>query len=157
MFFQHCCKEYSPLVHCIYIKRIDEKSSKVKRESLGNKEPESQYPVKSLHEFLFDVERELKRFRRIAVLGVIAASFILLVLGRFIFFLFYFYGIPREGILRGGIPFPFLSDLILVVLALGFLSYSLYALFGQSAFFKRWGKRFEQLHTLEQKLLEEPS
>jgi len=115
---------------------------------LGNEEPESPHPIKALHDFLFDVEKELKKFRRMSIIGVMASVFMILVVGRFIFFLFYFS--PRLP--RGPI---FYFDLILIILALAFLFYSIYTLFSQSAFFKKWGKRFQQIQTLEQTLLEE--
>ena len=114
---------------------------------MGNEEPESPHPIRSLHEFLSDVEKELKKFRRMSILGAIAAAFILIVLGRFTLILFQF----SPHIPRGA----FLVDLIIIILALAFLFYSIYALLGQNAFLKRWGKRFKQLQTLEQKLLEE--
>jgi len=120
---------------------------------LSNREPEPQYPIRSLHDFLADVERELIKFRRMSILGAIASLIIIVTLGRFIFVLFHFSGrIPRMPPIYPGQMFPL--DLILTILALACLLYSIYALLGQSAFLKRWDKRFKEIHTLEQKLLE---
>jgi hypothetical protein len=119
---------------------------------LGNEKPESEYPIRSLHDFLLDVEKELKKFRRMSIIGAIASLFILIILGRFIHIRFLFtFPIVRPGIIKGMLLF----DLILIILALACLFYSIYALLGQNAFLKRWGERFKKLHTLEQRLLDE--
>ena len=119
---------------------------------MGNEKPESEYPIRSLHDFLLDVEKELKKFRRMSIIGAIASLFILIILGRFIHIRFLLASpIIRPGIIKGMLLF----DLILIVLALTCLFYSIYALLGQNAFLKRWGERFKKLHTLEQKLLNE--
>jgi Ni/Fe-hydrogenase subunit HybB-like protein len=119
---------------------------------LGEKEPESQYPMGSLHDFLYDVEKELKRFRRISIIGIVTSLFIIVALGRFVYIRF-----PPPG------PFiaphffmdMLLFDLVIVILALTCIFYSIYALVAQNAFLKRWGERFKRLQALEQKLIEE--
>jgi len=122
--------------------------------NLGNQSKETEYPIRSLHDFLLDVEKELKKFRIFSILGAIASVFILLVLGRFIFVLLHITGnIPRMAPKYPGGPTLGL-DLALNILALACLFYSLYTLMGQNAFLRRWGKRFEEVRALEQKLLE---
>jgi len=122
--------------------------------NLGNQNKETEYPIRSLHDFLLDVEKELKKFRIFSILGAIASVFILLVLGRFIFVLLHITGnIPRMPPKYPGGPTLGL-DLALNILALACLFYSLYTLMGQNAFLRRWGKRFEEVRALEQKLLE---
>ena len=122
--------------------------------NLGNQSQETEYPIRSLHDFLLDVENELKKFRSVSILGIIASIFILLDLGRFIFVLLHVSGrIPRMPPNYPGGP-TLLFDLALTILALACLLYSLYALVGQNAFLRRWGERFEEVRALEQKLLE---
>jgi len=93
------------------------------------------------------VEEELGRLRTVSTLGIISSLIILSALGRFTYFLFSFSRQIRRGI--------FLLDLVFILLAVACLFYSLYALMGQGSFFRRWGRRFEQLHTLENELLKE--
>jgi len=122
--------------------------------SLRNQSKETEYPIRSLHDFLLDVEKELKKFRIFSILGAIASVFILLVLGRFVFVLLNITGnIPRMPARYPGGP-TLLLDLALTILALACLFYSLYTLIGQNAFLRRWGERFEEVRALEQKLLE---
>jgi len=122
--------------------------------NLRNQNQEAEHPVRSLHDFLLDVEKELKKFRIFSILGAIASVFILLVLGRFIFVLLHITGnIPRMPAKYPGGP-TLLFDLALNILALACLFYSLYTLMGQNSFLRRWGKRFEEVRALEQKLLE---
>ena len=121
---------------------------------LRNQSKETEYPIRSLHDFLLDVEKELKKFRIFSILGAIGSVFILLVLGRFIFVLLNITGnIPRMPSKYPGGP-TLLLDLVLTILALACLFYSLYTLIGQNAFLRRWGERFEEVRALEQKLLE---
>ena len=122
--------------------------------NLRNQNRKTEYPIRSLHDFLLDVENELKKFRSVSILGVIASMFILLDLGRFIFVLLHISGnIPRMPPNYPGGP-TLLFDLALTILALACLLYSLHALIGQNAFLRRWGEKFEEVRALEQKLLE---
>jgi len=122
--------------------------------NLGNQNRETKYPIRSLHDFLLDVEKELRKFRIFSILGAIASVFVLLVLGRFIFVLLIITGnIPRMlPKYPGGLTLGL--DLALTIVALACLFYSLYTLMGQNAFLRRWGERFEEIRALEQKLLE---
>ena len=123
--------------------------------NLRDQNQETERPIRSMHDFLLDVEKELKKFRIFSILGAIASVFILLVLGRFIFVLLHVSGtIPRMPPNYPGGP-TLLFDLALTILALACLFYSLHALIGQNAFLRRWGERFEEVRALEQKLLEE--
>ena len=126
----------------------------MKERNLGKKETETEpsYPIKSFHEFLLDVENELQKFRRVALIGIAASLFILVIFIRFIYFRFLFFPpILRPRLTRGILLF----DSILIIIALACLFYSIYALAGQNTFFRKWEKRFNQLHTLEEKLLKE--
>lgn len=116
------------------------------------KEAESSYPIKSFHEFLLDVENELRKVRRVAIIGIVASLFILVIFVRFIYIRFLFFPpIIRPRLTRGILLF----DSILIIVALVCVFYSIYALVGQNTFFKKWEIRFSKLHVLEEKLLEE--
>jgi hypothetical protein len=123
--------------------------------NLGSRNRETEYPIRSLHDFLLDVENELKKSRRVSALGAVASILILSVLGRFIFVLLNISGnIPNmPPKYPGGLMLLF--DLVLIILASACLFYSFQALMGQNAFLRRWGERFEEVRALEHKLLEE--
>jgi len=99
---------------------------------MSEKAPEQVYPVKTLHDFLFELNREWRRFKR----GALMSLFVLcLLLSAFIPLLF------------RAIRF-FLGSLII------FLIYDLRLMLRQYRFFKKWGHRMEQLSCLEEKLLD---
>jgi len=108
---------------------------------------ETEYPIRSLHNFLLDVERELDRLRTASLIGVFAIILILISLVRFAARLIEFnrmFPHPRIGI---GV------DGALLVLATLSLLYSAYALYGQNKFFRKWGRKFELLEGVERELL----
>ncbi len=134
--------------------RKDEVLTKMKERNVRKKEKEAEpsYPIKSFHEFLFDVENELQKFRRVALIGIAGSLFILVIFIRFIYFRFLFFPpILRPRLTKGILLF----DSILIIVALVCLVYSIYALAGQNNFLRKWEKRFTQLHALEEKLLKE--
>ena len=116
---------------------------------MSDKEQSPQYPIRTLHDFLFDVQDELRRLRKVSILGIIASLTILFVLVRFTYFLANFNILGH--ITRRVLFFEF----VFIILAIACIVYSLYTLISQHSFFKRWGNRFEQLNALEQMLLEE--
>ena len=121
---------------------------------MGKKEKEGapSYPIKSFHEFLLDVENELKKYRQVALIGIGACLFILVIFIRFIYIRFLFFPpILRPRLTRGILLF----DSILIIIALACLFYSIYVLVGQNTFFRKWENRFTQLHAIEEKLLKE--
>jgi len=108
---------------------------------------ETEYPIRSVHNFLLDVERELDRLRTASLIGVFAIVLILISLVRFAARLIEFnrmFPHPRMGITVDG---------ALLVLATLSLLYSAYALYGQNKFFRKWGRRFELLEGVERRLL----
>jgi len=109
--------------------------------------PETGYPVRSIHGFLHDVQNELERLRIASLIGVVACVLILLSLVRFALRLIEFSTVfPRARI---GVTI----DGTLLLLATLSLVYSVYALYRQNKFFRKWGRRFELLEGVEQKLL----
>lgn len=102
---------------------------------------EKPYPVKSIHDFLFELNREWDKFRIGSLIGVIAS-------GAFLVFI-----VPR--FLLPAIRRRVLVDLIFLIVIVAFLIYSMYALFAQYRFFKRWERRIGLLLHLEEELIGE--
>lgn len=116
---------------------------------MSEEKSETRYPVKSIHDFLLEVERELRRFRIASLIGVIAWLLILPSLIRFSVRLIELAEVsPRARV-------ELIIDMILLALAALSLCYLAYTLYRQNRFFKRWGRRFELLKEFEQKLLGE--
>jgi hypothetical protein len=102
---------------------------------------DKQYPVKSLHDFLFELDKEWSKFRNGALISLVSSSIMfLIVLGVIL-------RIRRLGL--GVIDFVFL------ILAIVFLAYSIYSMYAQYRFFSRWERRVDLLLKTEQDLLSE--
>ena len=104
-----------------------------------DKEKEKAYPVRTLHEFLYEINREWSKFKKGALIsiGISSVLFVAFVL-----------------VLIKSIQVGFeASDIILELLLGSFLLYSIYLMSGQYRFFKRWEKRMTRLASLEEKLM----
>jgi len=104
----------------------------------GNKAEET-YPIKSLHEFLSELDREWSRFRKGTLVSVIISS-VLLVFVVFRFSRFVIEDLDNVGLI------------ILMFLAM-FLLYNIYAMLVQYRFFRRWERRARLLFSLEERLI----
>ena len=106
---------------------------------MSEKEPEKIYPVRTLHEFLSELNREWKRFKR----GTLATLFFLSIL--LVAFIPLFIRAIR-----------FEWDIFAYIFLIGlgaFLIYITRAMVVQYRFFRKWGHRMEQLVSLEEKLM----
>jgi hypothetical protein len=99
------------------------------------------YPVKSLHEFLYELDREWSKFRNGTLISLISSS---------ILFLIVLWVILRTRHFGLG-PVDFLLLLFVGV----FLGYSIYAMYSQYRFFNRWERRIGLLLHIEEELLSE--
>ena len=101
---------------------------------------EARYPVRSLHDFLYELDKEWDRFRTGSLIGVIV-SFALLVFsfGRLL------------AALRNRAAF----DFIFMIVIIAALVYTISALLAQHRFFKRWERRIGMLLHMEEKILNE--
>jgi predicted ABC-type exoprotein transport system permease subunit len=106
---------------------------------MTQQEKQEVYPVRTMHEFLYQVEHEINRFKRGAVISLLISIFMLALIAVVCYELF-----PR-----GCAP----SSIILVAVLAGLLVYSIYLMSFQYRFFHRWEKRLNQLNALEAKLL----
>jgi hypothetical protein len=107
----------------------------------GDKEKqETQYPLRSLHDFLYELDKEWDRFRTGSLIGVIVTCILLLVSC-----------ILMLAALRDG---NILAALLMLVIV-GALIYTVSALFAQHRFFRKWERRIGLLMHMEEKILSE--
>jgi hypothetical protein len=111
------------------------------RKAMTNKDNEEVYPLRTMHEFLYQVERETNRFKRGAVISILLSAIMLTALG------FVSYATMSRGVVASGV-------ILLVVLA-GVLVYCIYLMTFQYRFFRKWENRLNRLSTLEAKLMPE--
>ena len=106
---------------------------------MSEKEPEKVYPVKTLHQFLSELNRDWRRFKRGTLISLVILSTLLVA-----FVPLFIRAIRMEV--------DVFAYVFLVGLAL-FLVYSIRIMILQYRFFRRWGHRMEQLASLEDKLM----
>ncbi|NLF88348.1 hypothetical protein GX563_05935 [Candidatus Bathyarchaeota archaeon] len=106
---------------------------------MTQQETQEAYPVRTMHEFLYQVEHETNRFKRGAVISILISAFMLALIAV----------VSYELIPRGFAA----SGIILIAILTGLLIYSIYLMSFQYRFFRRWEKRLNQLSALEAKLL----
>jgi hypothetical protein len=102
---------------------------------------EKQYPVKSLHGFRFELDREWTKFRNGTLIGLFSSG---------ILFLLVVWLLLRTRHLGLG-----LIDFVLLIFAGIFLGYSIYAMYSQFRFFSRWEQRVGLLVRMEEEMLPE--
>jgi membrane protein implicated in regulation of membrane protease activity len=97
------------------------------------------YPVRSLHEFLYELDKEWSKFRNGSLVTIISSAITLGII------LWLIIVIRRIG---GAAPIEFLF--LFAVIAL--LGYSIYAAYSQYRFFNKWERRVGLLLHLEDEL-----
>lgn len=104
-------------------------------------ETEEVYPVRTLHEFIDEINREWGRFKKGALISISISSLL------FVAFILVLIRTVTQNME--------ISDIVLE-LSLGvFLAYSIYLMHHQYRFFRKWEKRMTRLTTLEEKLMPE--
>jgi hypothetical protein len=106
---------------------------------MTKKDNEEVYPVRTMHEFLYQVEHETNRFKRGAVISILLSAIMLTAI------VFVYFATMERGFVASG-------AILLVVLA-GVLVYCIYLMSFQYRFFRRWEKRMNRLNALEEKLM----
>ena len=106
---------------------------------MGEEKNDKLYPVKSLHDFLFELDREWSKFRNGTLIGLISSGFLLVVV------LWLILIIRRLDLGLGAFLF--------LVVAGVFLGYSVYAMYAQYRFFNKWERRIGLLLHLEEQIL----
>lgn len=97
------------------------------------------YPVKSLHDFLFELDKEWSKFRNGTLIGLTSSG---------ILFAIVLWLILRTRVLGLG-----LLEFLFLLFAGVFLGYSIYAMFAQYRFFNKWERRIGLLLHLEEQIL----
>lgn len=99
------------------------------------------YPVKSLHDFLLELDREWSKFRNGTLISLVSSTILfIIVVGTLI------------RIRHFGLG---LLDFVLLLFASVFLAYSIYAMYSQYRFFSRWERRVGLLLNMEEQILNE--
>jgi hypothetical protein len=106
---------------------------------MGEEKNDTLYPVKSLHDFLSELDREWSKFRNGTLIGLISSGFLLVVVSWLIL------TIRRLDLGLGAFLF--------LVVAGVFLGYSVYAMYAQYRFFNKWERRIGLLLHLEEQIL----
>ena len=104
-----------------------------------NADDEKLYPVKSLHDFMFELNREWTKFRNGTLIGLVSSGVLFLVVVSLIL---------RTRRLGLG-----LLDFSLLLIAGALLGYSIYAMYSQYRFFSRWERRVGLLMHMEENIL----
>lgn len=107
---------------------------------MGEEKSDQPYPVSSLHNFLVELDSEWSKFRTGSLIGFIVSCALLAF--SFLFLL---------ATLAQGEFWGFMFMVIITI----FLVYTVYALFAQHRFFKRWERRIGLLLHLEETLIKE--
>jgi hypothetical protein len=102
---------------------------------------EQQYPIKSLHDFLAELDSEWSKVRNGSLIGLASSTILFLIVVGIIL------RIRRIGL--------GLVDFVLLLFAGAFLVYSIYVLYRQFRFFNRWERRVGLLLHLEEEMLAE--
>jgi hypothetical protein len=108
---------------------------------MAEEKSERLYPVRSLHDFLSELNREWDKFRIGSLIGMITSGALL------VFFI--------SRLLVKAIRQRAVIDFTFLIIIVAFLIYSIYALFAQYRFFKRWERRVGLLLHLEEELIGE--
>ncbi|MFQ5758781.1 MAG: hypothetical protein ACE5IF_03815 [Candidatus Bathyarchaeia archaeon] len=112
---------------------------------------ERPYPLRSLHDFLSELDREWSKFRTGALISMIASGALLVfyVPRLLLSLLVALRRPPRPPLIN------IIFDIVLLVLITALLIYSIYAMTAQYRFFSKWERRIGLLLHLEEKLIGE--
>ena len=102
---------------------------------------DKQYTVRSLHDFLSELDKEWTKFRNGTLIGL-ASSGILFIVVVWLLLRTRHFGLG-------------LIDFVLLIFAGIFLGYSIYAMYSQYRFFNRWERRVGLLLHMEEQILSE--
>lgn len=99
---------------------------------------EKTYPIRSLHDFLSELDREWSKFRTGSLISMIASGALLI----FFVLRFLFLAVRRLDVV----------DAMFLVFVAVSLIYSIYAMISQYRFFNKWERRVGLLLHLEEEL-----
>ncbi len=99
------------------------------------------YPVKALHDFMLEINREWTKFRNGTLIGLISSGVLFLLVVSLLL---------RARRFELG-----LVDFALLLVAGVLLGYSIYAMYSQYRFFNKWERRVGLLLHIEEQMLSE--
>ncbi len=102
---------------------------------------DKQYPVRSLHDFLSELDKEWTKFRNGTLIGLVSSGILFIVVVWLLIRTRHF-----------GLG---LIDFVLLIFAGILLGYSIYAMYSQYRFFNRWERRVGLLLHMEEQILSE--
>ena len=102
---------------------------------------EKVYPVKSLHDFLFELDKEWTKFRNGTIIGLVSSGILFIIVVGLLLRTRHF-----------GLGFV---DFVVLIIAGIFLGYSVYAMYSQFRFFNKWERRVGLLMHMEDEMLRE--
>ena len=105
---------------------------------MPEKTPDKAYPVKSIHDFLSELDEEWNKFRTGSLIGFIVSCALL--------------GFSGLNLL-GAIAERRLLNFLFMIIVIVFLVYTAIALYTQHRFFRRWERRIGLLLHLEEDLI----
>ena len=120
---------------------MSDEQEKIGGNEMANEKNDKVYPVKSLHEFLFELDKEWSKFRNGTIISLVSSGFL---------FLLVVWILLRIRHLGLG-----LVDFVLLIFVGILLAYSIYAMYSQYRFFSRWERRIGLLLHLEDEILAE--
>ena len=100
---------------------------------------DKQYPVRSLHDFLFELDKEWTKFRNGTLIGL-ASSAILFIVVVWLILRTRHFGLGLVGF-------------VLLIIAAVVLGYSIYAMVAQYRFLNKWERRIGLLLHTEEEML----
>ena len=114
---------------------------KLKGNEMANEKSDKVYPVKSLHEFLYELDREWSKFRNGTLISLVSSGVLFFVVVWLLLRIRHF-----------GLG---LVDFVLLIFVGILLAYSIYAMYSQYRFFSRWERRIGLLLHMEDEILAE--
>jgi len=102
---------------------------------------ENVYPVKSLHDFLSELDKEWTKFRNGTLIGL-ASSGVLFIVVVWLILRTRHFGLGIIGF-------------VLLIIAAIILAYSIYAMYAQYRFLSRWERRIGLILHMEEQMLSE--
>ncbi len=101
------------------------------------------YPVRTLHEFLYEIKKEWGKLKKGSLISISISSLL------FVAFILVLIRTIKNSME--------ISDIILELLLGAFLVYSIYLMFHQYRFFRKWDSRINRLNNIEEQLMPELS
>jgi len=115
---------------------------------MSQKEDAESYPLKSLHDFLSELDKEWDKFRTASLIGMVTSGLLL------VFLVIRFLGLLAR--IRRFELIGVLDEFIFLILVAAFVGYEISLLLAQYNFFKRWERRVGLLLHLEEEMMEGP-